>query len=96
MPTGTFEYRDGGESRAVERVIAFVAESRDLARTAPKGQVLGLCETPAVGRGHALLRATPREAVQARVEAAEEKKGRRDNARAGVVSASSGAAAGKC
>ena len=96
MPTGTFEYRDDGERRSIERAIAFVAEMRDLAQTAPDGQVLGLCEGQAVERGRDLLRATLQEAVQARVESAEEKKGRRGNARAGAGSASSGAAAGKC
>ncbi len=96
MPTGTFEYRDDGERRAIERAIAFVAEMRDLARTAPAGQVLGLGEGQAVERGHDPLRATPQEAVQARVGAAGEKKGRRGNARAGAGSASSGGVAGKC
>jgi hypothetical protein len=95
MPTGMFEYRDEGERRAIERAIAFVAEMRDLAQTAPEGQVLGLCEGQAVGRGRDPLRATPQEAVQARVDAAEEKKGRRGGARAGAGSASSGDAAGR-
>jgi hypothetical protein len=96
MPTGMFEYRSEGERRAIERAIAFVAEMHDLAQTAPDGQVLGLCEGQAVERGHDLLRATLQEAVQARVEAAEEKKGRRGPARAGADSASSGGAAGRC
>ncbi len=96
MPTGMFEYRSEGERRAIERAIAFVAEMHDLAQTAPNGQVLGLCEGQAVERGHELLRATLQEAVQARVEAAEEKKGRRGNARVGAGCASSGDAAGKC
>jgi hypothetical protein len=91
-----FEYRDDGERRAMERAIAFVAEMRDLAHSAPDGQVLGLCEGQAVERGRELLQATLQEAVQARVEAAEEKKGRRGNARAGAVYASSDAVAGKC
>lgn len=96
MATGMFEYRDESERRAIERAIAFVAELRDLAQTAPHGQVLGLCETQAVERGRDLLRATLQEAVQTRVDAAEEKKGRRDNARAAAVGAASDAAAGKC
>jgi hypothetical protein len=75
MPTGMFEYRDEGERRAIERAIAFVAEMRDLAQTAPNGQVLGLCEAQALGQGRDLLRATLQEAVQARVEAAEAKRG---------------------
>lgn len=85
MPTGMFEYRDEGERRAIERAIAFVAELRDLAQTAPNGQVLGLCETQAVERGQELLRTTLQEAVQTRVDAAEEKKGRRGTARAAAV-----------
>ena len=96
MPTGMFEYRDEGERRAIERAIAFVAEMRDLAQTAPDGQVLGLCEAQALGQGRDLLRATLQEAVQARVAAAEAKKGRRGGARAGAGCASSGAAAGNC
>lgn len=95
MPTGMFEYRSEGERRAIERAIAFVAEMHDLAQTAPNGQVLGLCEGQAVERGHELLRATLQEAVQARVEAAEEKKGRRQCACGGRLH-SSGDAAGKC
>ena len=82
MPTGMFEYRDEGERRAIERAVAFVAEMRDLAQQRPAGQVLGLCETRAVEGGRELLRATLQEAVQTRVEAAEEKKGRRGCARA--------------
>lgn len=76
MPTGMFEYRDEGERRAIERAVAFVAEMHNLAQH-PAGQVLGLCETRAVEGGRELLRATLQEAVQTRVEAAEEKKGRR-------------------
>jgi hypothetical protein len=87
MPTGMFEYRSEGERRAIERAIAFVAEMHDLAQTAPDGQVLALCEGQAVDRGRELLRATLQDAVQTRVEAAEEKKGRRGNARAGAASA---------
>ncbi len=96
MPTGMFEYRSEGERRAIEQAIAFVAEMHDLARTAPDGQVLGWCEGQAVERGRELLRATLQEAARARVEVAEEKKGRRGNARAGAGSASSDGAAGRC
>ena len=96
MPTGMFEYRDDGERRAIERAIAFVAEMRDLAQTAPAGQVLGLCERQAVERGRDLLRTTLQEAVQTRVEAAEEKKGRRGTAHVGGACVSSDAAAGRC
>jgi len=69
---------------------------RDLAQTAPDGQVLGMCEEQAVERGREMLQATLQEAVQARVDAAEEKKGRRGNARAEAVCVGSDAAAGKC
>jgi hypothetical protein len=96
MPTGMFEYRDEGERRAIERAIAFVAELRDLAQSAPHGQVLGMCETQAVERGRDLLQATLQEAVQTRVDAAEEKKGRRVTARAATVGVASDAAAGTC
>jgi hypothetical protein len=79
-----FEYRDESERRTIERAIAFVAEMRDLAQTAPDGQVLALCEGQVVERGRDLLCATLQEAVQTRVDAAEEKKGRRGDVRAGA------------
>jgi hypothetical protein len=90
MATGTFEYRTDAERKAIERAIAFVSEMHDLALTAPSGQVLDQCEQQAIDRGRDLLRDTLQEAVRTRIDAAEEKKGRRGDARAGAPSARSG------
>ena len=94
MPTGTFEYRTEAERVTIERAIAFVAEMHDLARTAPPGQVLDRCEQQAADRGRELLRDTLQRAVQARVDAAEVKKGRHSGARAAEPSTTSGGAGG--
>jgi hypothetical protein len=94
MPTGTFAYRTDTERLAIERAIAFVTELHDLAQAAPPGQVLDRCEGQALDQGRALLQATLQQAVQTRVDAAEEKKGRPGNARAGAVSATNGAVSG--
>jgi hypothetical protein len=94
MPTGAFEYRTEAERQAIERAIAFVAELHDLALAAPSGQVLDRCEQQATDRGRDLLRETLQQAVQSRIDAAEVKKGRRGDARAGAPSTRSGGAGG--
>jgi hypothetical protein len=96
MPTGTFDYRSEAERLAIERAIAFVAEMHALAQTAPDGQVLPACEAHALDAGRDLLRSTLQQAAQARIDAAEQKKGRRVSVRAPAPSASSVAAAEKC
>lgn len=73
MPTGTFTYHTDRERRAIEHAIAFVTEMHQLAQTAPDGLVLGVREQQALQQGHDLLRSTIQQAVQARVDAAEEK-----------------------
>jgi hypothetical protein len=80
----------------MERAIAFVAEMHALALTAPDGQVLPACEAHALDAGRDLLRCTLQQAAQTRIDAAEQKKGRRGCVRAPAPSASSGAAAEKC
>jgi hypothetical protein len=95
MPTGTFDYRSEQERVAIERAIAFVAEMHSLAQATPDGQVLHACEGHALDAGRDLLRLTLQQAVQARVDAAEEKGGPHAPARAPGRSASSGAASGK-
>lgn len=75
MPVLTIEYRDEPERLALEQVIAFFTEMRQVAQTAPDGTVLAACEQVALRDGHALLRTTLAAAVQARVEAAERKGG---------------------
>ena len=96
MPTGTFEYRSEQERVAIERAIAFVAEMHSLAQATPDGQVLHTCEGHALDAGRDLLRLTLQQAVQVRVDAAEEKGGPHAPARAPDPSASSVAARGKC
>ena len=95
MATGTFDYRTDAERKTIERAIAFVAEMHDLALTAPSGHVLDQCEQQATDRGRDLLRSTLEQAVQARIDAAEVKKGRRDAVRAGARSTKSGGASGR-
>ena len=92
MATGTFEYRTDAERKAIERAIAFVAEMHDLALTAPSGHVLDQCEQQVTDRGRDLLRGTLEQAVQARIDAAEVKKGRRGVVRVGAQSTRSGGA----
>lgn len=94
MPTGAFDYRDAAERVAIERAIAFVTQSRDLALRAPHGQVLDRCEGHVLGAGRDLLRTTLQHAVQTSTDRAEEKKGRIASARAGANDASSGVAGG--
>ena len=75
MPTGTFQYQDEAERLSIETAIAFVAEMRQLALSAPNGQVVTLCEGQALDKGRDLLRGTLRDAVQARIDSAEQKGG---------------------
>ena len=93
MPTGTFQYRDEPERLAIETAIAFVSEMRQLALAAPDGQVISLCEGQALDQGRALLRSTLQDAVQTRIDSAEQKGGSPAPARAHAParSASSGA-----
>ena len=93
MPSGTFQYKDDAERLSIEAAIAFVAELRQLAQTVPAGQVISLCEGQALDQGRALLRATLQDAVQARIDSAEQKGGSPAPvpARAPARSATSGA-----
>lgn len=75
MPSGTFQYKDDAERLSIEAAIAFVAEMRQLAQTAPVGQVISLCEGQALDQGRALLRSTLQDAVQARIDSVEQKGG---------------------
>ena len=94
MPTGTFEYRDESERVAIEQAIAFVAQIRDLAVTAPHGLVIDRLAGHALDAGRGLLRTTLERAVQASVDAGEEKKGRTGCARAGAGGIASGGSSG--
>lgn len=95
MPTVTFEYRSESERRAIEQAVAFVAEMHALAQTAPDGQVLHACEGHALDAGRDLLRSTLQQAIQTRIDVAEEKKGRPVPASAPAASVSSDAAAAR-
>lgn len=55
---------------------AFLAEMRDLAGSAPEGQVLTSCEEAVAERGRQIQQQVLQRAVQERIDAAE-KKGRR-------------------
>lgn len=87
MATGTFEYSTEAERASIERLIAFASELHALAGTAEYGTALDACEGLALGKGRQAMLEALREAVQGRVDAADEKKGQPVNARAGAVSA---------
>jgi hypothetical protein len=92
MPVVAFEYRTEQERVAIERAVAFVAEMHSLAQVSPHGQVLPACEAHALDAGRDLLRSTLQQAVQHRIDQAEEKGAPRAPARAPDGSASSGVA----
>lgn len=75
MPVVTFEYRTEAERVAIQQAVAFVAEMHDLAQSAKAGTVLQACEELALGSGRTLLATTLQQAVQSRIDQAEEKKG---------------------
>lgn len=80
MPTLTIEYRDESERLALEQAIAYVTQLRQAAQDAPSGTVLDTCETLALDQGRTLLRATLANALQARIELAQQKGGKPDSA----------------
>jgi len=67
---------DAADESLIRDYTAFVAEMRDLAASAPDGQVLAQCEEAVVERGREHQRRLLQQAVQRRVDNAE-KKGRR-------------------
>lgn len=95
MPTVTFEYRSEQERLAIEHAVAFVAEMHSLAQTAADGHVLHACEGHALDAGRDLLRSTLQQAVQTRIDHAEEKKGQDASAPAPAPSTSSVAVAAR-
>jgi hypothetical protein len=76
MPTMMIEYQDDAERLALEQCLAFFAQMRKTALTAPDGSVLAACEQVALNDGRALLRSTLAKAVESRVAVAEQKGGR--------------------
>jgi hypothetical protein len=81
MPELTIAYRDAAERLALEQAIAYVSQLRQVAQDAPDGSVLDTCEQLALTDGRALLRSTLAGALQGRIDAAEQKGGRRVSAR---------------
>ena len=75
MPTLTIEYRDDAERLALEQAIAYVAQLRQVADTAPDGTVLAACERVALTDGRRVLRTTLAAALHGRVEKVEHKGG---------------------
>lgn len=75
MPMLTIEYRDEHERLALEQAMAYVAQLRQLALTAPDGTVLAACEQRALSDGRALLRSTLSAALHSRIAADEQKGG---------------------
>lgn len=94
MPTLHVEYKTEEERRLLEQAIAFIGEMRDLAKKAPAGRVIDVCEGYALDEGRKLLRNTLQSAVQARVDEVEEKGARPASARAPSATASKGGMAG--
>ena len=56
MPTLTIEYTTDAERLALEQAVAFFAQMRQVAATAPDGTVLAACEQVALAGGRNLLR----------------------------------------
>ena len=75
MPVLTIEYRDEAERLGLEQAIAFFTQMRQVAQTAPDGTVLAACEQVALQDGRRLLRNSLAAAVEARIDAAEQKGG---------------------
>ena len=76
MPTITVTYDSEAERVAYQRAIDYAAEMLRVAQVVPDAQVLDACEGLALDQGRKLLRDSLGDAIQARVDAAEKKKGR--------------------
>ena len=81
MPTLTINYETDAERLLVEQAIAYLSHMRQVATTAPSGEVLAACEKAALKQGRQLLRDTLAGAAQARIDADEQKGGRPGPAR---------------
>lgn len=69
MPTFTVEYTTESERLELERVVAYLAEMRQLGATAAHGTVLHACETLALEGGRKLIRDNLAATVQVRADA---------------------------
>jgi len=56
VPVLNIEYRDEAERLGLEQAIAYFAQMRQTAQTAPDGTVLAACEQLALNEGRAFLR----------------------------------------
>jgi len=74
MPTLTIEYATDAERLMLEQAVAFFADLRTVAHTAPHGTVIDACETLALSGGRKLLRDSLASAVQARLDTADAQK----------------------
>jgi len=88
MPTLTIEYQTEAERLILEQALAFFAQMRQVAATAPDGTVLAACERVALDSGRRLVRDTLAGVVQARADTTDgaQKKlapGSKDNVPAG-------------
>lgn len=84
MPTLTVEYQTEAERLLLEQAVAFFAQMRRVAATAPDGTVLAACEQVALAGGRKLVRDALGAAAQQRADAADaQKKSRARGPRAG-------------
>ena len=74
MPTLTIEYQTQGERLLLEQALAFFAQLRQVAATAPDGTVLAACEQVALADGRRLVRDALGTAVQQRADATDGRK----------------------
>jgi len=89
MPTLTIEYATDAERLMLEQAVAFFAELRTVAHTAPHGTVIDAREALALTGGRQLLRDSLGHAVQARIDAADREKKRPVRGTKGLVPATS-------
>ena len=73
--TVTFEIGSAAEEVLLRQFHGLMVELKELALTAPAGQVLDLCEAAVLQRGPEVSRQMLQQAVQQRIEALEKKRG---------------------
>jgi hypothetical protein len=76
MPTLSIEYATEAERLALEQAIAFLAQMRRVAASAPDGSVLAACEQVALADGRRLLKGALARAVQSRADSTDAQKKR--------------------
>jgi hypothetical protein len=74
MPTLTIEYQTEAERLLLEQALAFFAQMRQVADSAPDGTVLAACEQVALADGRRLVRDALGTAVQQRAAATDAQK----------------------